>query len=849
MTKIVLIDSNSLINRAFYALPLLQNSKGQFTNAVYGYLSMLQRLIAEENPTHICAVFDEKEKTFRNEIYEEYKAGRKAMPDELGPQFPILKEVLNAMDIKLLSKECFEADDIIGTLAKRFNQDTIIVTGDKDCLQLVDSTTRVFYTRRGVTDVKVYDITALADEGLSPQQVIELKGLAGDASDNIPGAQGIGDKTARTLLNRYGNIDNIYENIETIKGKLKEKLTVSKDIVYISKELATINTGVDIECNIEDLVFRYPLNKKALEKMQELEFRSLSARFLYDENENYVDENATQIDIKVTEVKNATEMHEMLKSINKGEKIIIEWGDDIVVAFADYEYHISISNDLFGEGISPYEVSEALAKLYGEDYVNIFFDAKSQMHMLENLSIKVSMPYEDIQLKAYLVNPNRTFNTKNELTEIYLPKNKHLYSAMLEVNEILDKKLIELDVKSLYYNIELPLIECLYDMEKTGFRIDKQILENLSEKYDKEIKELIRKIYEIAGEEFNINSPKQLGAILFEKLQLPTKKKNKTGYSVSAEVLEELDHPITESLLKYRVLMKIKSTYIDGMRGVMNKVTGRVHTSFKQSNTITGRLSSTEPNLQNIPIRRAEGREIRKMFVASNGGQIVTADYSQIELRLLAHFSEDENLINAYKHAEDIHSVTASKIYSVPLEEVTEEMRNGSKAVNFGIIYGISSFGLSRNLSISRAKAKKYIDEYFKTYPSVKDFMERNAVKAEEDGYLRTFKGRIRFFPEFRSPNYAVRTFGKRAAMNMPLQGGASDIIKIAMLKVCDNLKKGGYKAKLILQVHDELIIDAPEEEVEQIKILLKENMENAVKLSIPLLVNVSSGKNWFEAK
>lgn len=419
---------------------------------------------------------------------------------------------------------------------------------------------------------------------------------------------------------------------------------------------------------------------------------------------------------------------------------------------------------------------------------------------------------------------------------------------MLVINEILDKKVIEWQLSSLYYDIELPLIECLYDMEKTGFKIDKKILDNLSSQYEAELKQLETRIYEIAGEEFNINSNKQLAEILFQKLQLPTKKKTKTGFSVSASVLEELDHPIVKSLLRYREIKKLKSTYLDGMKAVMNKISGKVHTSFKQSLTTTGRLSSTEPNLQNIPIRRAEGREIRKMFIPSQGCEIMAADYSQIELRLLAHFSEDENLIDAYTHAEDIHTLTASKIYNVPQSEVTEEMRSASKAVNFGIIYGISSFGLANNLSISSGKARKYIDEYFKMYPSVKDFMESNVKLAEKDGYLRTFKGRIRHFPEFKSPNHALRAFAKRAAMNMPLQGAASDIIKIAMLRVWHKLQQEGYKAKLILQVHDELILDVPINELNDIKKLVKEEMENAVELRIPLLANVSTGKNWFEA-
>lgn len=848
MTKIILIDSNSLINRAFYALPMLQNSSGQFTGAVYGYISMLQRLISEEKPTHICAIFDAKRKTFRNDLYAGYKAKRKGMPEELATQMPILKDLLETMGIKILSLEGFEGDDIIGTIAKRFKEDTIVVSGDKDCLQLVDDTTRVYNTRRGVSDVKVYNLEALAEEGLTPQQVIEHKGLAGDASDSIPGAPGVGNITARRLLEKYGSIGNVYENIEEIPGKLKDRLADNKDLVYLSKLLATIDTNVPIECSIDDMKFNYPLSSAVIEKMQELEFRNLIGRFEYNDGAQAVEIEKPATEIEIIEIKDIKELETLTNSINKGEKIVINWGDEVVIAFLMKEYHIPISNDLFGEGISPDDVAETISKLYSKDYKNIFFDAKTQKHILTNLSINVEMPYEDIQLKAYLINSSRTVNDEKELADIYCPHESSSAYAMLATNEILDKKIIEWELSSLYYDIELPLVECLFDMEKAGFKIDIQMLDNLSSQYETEINLLEKRIYELADEEFNIDSNKQLAEILFVKLQLPTKKKTKTGFSVSASVLEELDHPIVKSLLRYRQIKKLKSTYIDGMKAVMNKISGKVHTCFKQSLTTTGRLSSTEPNLQNIPIRRAEGREIRRMFMASKGCEIVTADYSQIELRLLAHFSEDKHLIDAYKHSEDIHSLTASKIYGVELDEVTEEMRSDSKAVNFGIIYGISSFGLANNLSVSPAKAKKYIDEYFKTYPSVKEYMDSNVKKAEKDGFLRTFKGRIRHFAEFKSPNHTVRAFAKRAAMNMPLQGSASDIIKIAMLRVWEKLKTNDYKAKLILQVHDELIIDAPINELGDIKKLIKEEMENAVKLSIPLLVNVSTGKNWFEA-
>ncbi len=846
MTKIILLDSNSLIYRAFYALPLLQNTKGQFTNAIYGYLSMLQRLITEENPTHICAIFDEGEKTFRNEIYQDYKAHRKPMPDELSAQLPVLRELLNAMQIKILSKAGYEADDIIGTLSKRFKQDTIIVSGDRDCLQLVDNTTRFFYTRRGVTDVVKYDLIALNDEGLSPQQVIEYKGLAGDSSDNIPGAKGVGDKTARTLLDKYGNIENIYRNIEELKGKLKENLIASKDAVALSKVLATINTNVDIPCSIEDIIFRYPLSKSVLQKMQELEFKTISTRFLYTDDEI---SDISKVDITTERISTEEALYSAVSKIDKGEKVAIHWGEEIILAVNDCQYAISINDSLFGEGLPSYKVAEVLTPLYGSDYTTVFFDTKSEMHALQNVGITPLMPYEDLQLKAYLSNSGRTFNSVQELLEIYLPQNKYLCCAMLQLNKILDDKLLELELETLYKDIELPLVECLYDMERTGFLIDKQVLEELSSTYQKKLDLLIAKIYNLAGEEFNINSPKQLGCILFDKLGLPKKKKTKTGYSVSAEVLENLDHPIAKILLRYRTFAKLKSTYIDGMRNVMDTATNRVHTNFKQSLTLTGRLSSTEPNLQNIPIRRAEGREIRKMFCASQpDGALVTADYSQIELRLLAHFSKDDNLIKAYQDYKDIHSLTASRIYKTDLSEVTDEMRNVAKAVNFGIIYGISSFGLAKNLSVSRSKANKYIEDYFYMHPSVKKYMQDNVAKATTQGYLRTFKGRIRFFPELRSPNHALKLFGRRAAMNMPLQGGASDIIKIAMLKVWRQLKADGYTSKLILQVHDELIIDCPKDEIEPIKLLLKETMESAVQLRVPLIANISSGKNWFEA-
>ncbi|MGB4033349.1 MAG: DNA polymerase, partial [Christensenellales bacterium] len=517
MEKIILIDSNSLINRAFYALPLLQNNEGQFTNAVYGFVSMLQRLIHEEKPTHICAVFDTAAMTFRKEMFDGYKAKRKPMPDELASQIPILKELLCAMGIKILTMDGYEADDIIGTLAKCFHKDTIVVSGDKDCLQLIDDTTIVYNTKRGVSDVKVYDKKALLEEGLTPEQVIELKGLAGDASDNIPGALGIGDKTARALIKEYGSIDNIYDNIDNIKGKLKEKLLTSKDMVYLSKKLATINTQVEIKCSLDDMVFEYPIDKKALEIMKKLEFRNLINRFEYRFEEDKEKIQSPQIETQ--EIKTAEELECVVKSIEKGQKIVINWGENVIIAVCGKEYSVSISNDLFGEGLEPYTVAEILQELYGEDYIKVFFDLKTQMHVLKQLGIEIKKPYEDLQIKAYLINSSRTCEDIKELLDIYSLSKENYSHSMLLLDDILDEELEKNAQQKLYREIELPLVECLYDMEVTGFKIDKDMLKSLSKQYDDELKLLIDEIYEIAGESFNINSTKQLGKILFEKLK------------------------------------------------------------------------------------------------------------------------------------------------------------------------------------------------------------------------------------------------------------------------------------------------------------------------------------------
>lgn len=849
--KIILIDSNSLINRAFHALPPLQLVDGTYTNAIYGYTAMLQKLISEENPTHICAVFDCRAKTFRHFMYDGYKATRKPMAEELAVQIPLLQDLLGKMGIKILFKEGAEADDIIGTLAKRFNDETIIVTGDRDSLQLVDETTTVFLTKRGVSDVIKYNPQTLKElDGLSPMQIIEYKGLAGDSSDNIPGAPGVGPKTANDLLSQYGDIDNIYANINAISGKLKEKLENNKELVYLSKSLATIDTQVDIACSLSDMKFGYPLPKEAYEMMKKLDFKKLIDRFSFDISEQEKVSAGKSIAVETIRIENIDDLQQAIIEIkSNGNSYVLCWDEEISFSNGHKNYVVLLSNDLFGTGLTEDDVIYALRPILASDYKKIVYDAKQLMTAFATFGIALEEPYEDLSLKGYLLYPGRNVKDIKQLLSAYGYSGDNVAAEAFYLNNELNEKINDLGLKELYYNIELPLVKCLFDMEQVGFRVDINILNELDELYSDEIKKLIKQVHELAGEEFNINSNKQLATILFDKMGLPHAKKNKTGFSVNAEVLEELEHPIAEVLLRYRQLTKLKSTYIDGMRGLINRKTGKVHTCFKQNVTATGRLSSTEPNLQNIPVRRAEGREIRRMFVPEDGHILVSADYSQIELRLLAHFSKDEHLIEAFNSDKDVHAMTASKIFRVPFDNVDASMRSSAKAVNFGIIYGISSYGLAKNASVTNYQAKKFMEEYFATYPSVKIYMDENIKNAKEQGYLRTMLGRIRYFPELTSSQYSVRAFGERAAMNMPLQGSASDIIKLAMLAVKRELANKGLKSKLILQVHDELILDVPENEVFEVKELLKATMENVVKLRVPLIVNVASGKTWYEAK
>ncbi|MGI6700999.1 MAG: DNA polymerase I [Christensenellales bacterium] len=840
MKKLVLLDGNSLINRAFFALPPMSDNKGRLTHAVYGFVSMLIRIINELKPTHMAAAFDLKGPTFRHIKFEDYKATRKPMPDELGSQLPILKELLRAMDIHIAEKTGYEADDIIGAIAQKTPFETVIVSGDRDTLQLVSDTTRVWLTRKGISNVSEYDLISLKEEGFTPEMIIELKALMGDSSDNIPGVPGIGEKTATTLLNKYGNLDEIYNNINEIQGKLKDKLTEGRELAYLSRELATIDLNAITDLNLSEMEFHYPFKKEVQDMLVELGFRSIISRLEF----NCV--------IKV-ETTGETVIIKDLKELRKLNEIIARAGKTAVFLDSDFhiavdtktEYVISPSDDLLGE-LRFEQIINELNTLADPEIKKIAFDYKGLKKRIKELQGLT----DDLMLKYYVANAGSGAEKYGDLLSAQGMCGKYPAIEMLIINENLEKKIFETDTADLYYKIEIPLISVLYDMEETGFKADKAVLEELYANYSEILNELTAKIYAMTNKQFNINSSRQLQDVLFNDLHLPSLKKSKTGFSLSGDVLVKMKkmHPVIDLIIRYRHISKLISTYIEGFRYQIG-ADCRIHTVFKQAATATGRLSSTEPNLQNLPIRDEMGREIRRMFIASEGNELICADYSQIELRLLAHFSLDPKLINSYLSGEDIHARTAAEIFKVGIDEVTPEMRRNAKAVNFGIIYGISSFGLSENADISVKEAKAYIDKYFETYPKVQEYMNKNVETAKATGRIKTITGRLRFIPELMSSNYNIRSFGERAAMNMPLQGSAADIIKIAMINVCKALKKNNLKSRLILQIHDELVVDAPVKEKEAVIDILKEEMEGAVALRVPLVVDISSGKSLYETK
>ncbi|MGD9901040.1 MAG: DNA polymerase I [Spirochaetales bacterium] len=853
MKIFLVIDGNSLINRAFYALPLLKNSMGSYSNAIYGFCNMLVKAINEYEPQYIAVAFDRKEPTFRHKLYTDYKGTRKGMPNELAEQMPILKQVLEAMNIKILEKAGIEADDIIGVISKRFKEQTVILTGDRDTLQLIDDTTSVWLTKKGLSELEKVDEKVLLEEfKLKPYQVIELKSLMGDASDNIPGVSGIGEKTAMQLLEKYDNLDGVYAHIDEQTGKLKEKLENGKDIAYLSRTLATIDTTADVDIKIEDCTYDYPFSKDVYELFKKYEFKSLLKREeLFEKTFDY----KPQLEKKTLNkaVENLEVLKALVTEIKKAGEVAIYLGANLHISISKFEeYEIKIKENLLSDGLNLEEVLNELRDvLQDENIKKVLFDYKASRHYLKDLGYALNGASFDIGLAEYLVSGSkRQEGDMLAFTEQYNYSAVAIASCMLKAKDELIKRLKEQEMYDLYYNVEFKLIDVLYNMEINGFKIDMDILNELNFKYDEESKKLTNHIYTLAGEEFNINSPKQLSEVLFDKLKIYSANNKKKSTNVS--VLERLvdDHPIIELIMRYRHITKLNGTYLEGFKKLIDKKTNLVHTLFNQTLTSTGRLSSTEPNLQNIPVRTEDGKNLRRMFVTRfEDGFLVTADYSQIELRLMAHYSKDENLIEAFKEGKDIHTATASDIFGVPESAVTPTQRRDAKAVNFGIIYGISDYGLSQNIGSSRIRAKDYIEKYFATYPGVKRFMETSVEVAKANGYVSTLMGRRRNIDDINSSNYVIRQAAERAAMNMPLQGTASDIIKLAMIRVYNKFKKLNLKAKLILQVHDELIVDTPKDEKDIVISILKQEMELVAKLEVPLVVDINYGKCWLDAK
>ena len=866
MKKLLILDSNSILNRAFYGVRYLSAKDGTPTNAIYGFLNILLKLIKEQEPDYICAAFDVKAPTFRHKQYEGYKAQRKPMPEGLAAQMPLAKDVLRAMGVTILEKEGYEADDIIGTVARLCEESEIscfIATGDKDDLQLASDKTKVILTvtKSGYNETIIYDDKAVKEKyHVTPTEFIDVKALMGDPSDNIPGVKGVGEKTAMSLIEKHHSIEYIYENIDGIglKGAMLQKMKDGREMAFMSKELATINRNTPIEFNAEECVFDgFENNGELYEILKRLELNSIIKK------------------LDLSGGDNVKENEDIFKdfSYQVGDKNMIS-GDKVTVVL-DFDGD-NISSAAVGVGNNAVVLNERddIKELLEDDSIaKVMFDVKEAIVKL-NGRIDIKNIVDDTAIAAYLVDPAKNEYTIEKLASEYFgkviekPEVKQLsllddvetdrseYLAKCAValgvlNERIGDKIKENGQEKLYQEVELPLVTVLAHLEINGFLVDDNQLKEFADKLGEKIDALTNEIYMLAGEEFNINSPKQLGVILFEKLELKPVKKTKTGYATNADVLEKLrdKHPIVNFIMEYRQLAKLKSTYCDGLTAVVNPNTHRIHSVFTQTVTVTGRLSSTEPNLQNIPTRTELGREIRKMFVAKDGYVLVDADYSQIELRVLAHIANDETMINAFRNNEDIHAVTASQVLGIPLEDVTKEQRSSAKAVNFGIVYGIGEFSLAQDLHISVKEAKAYIESYLEKYNGVRNYMESIKEQAKKDGYVNTMLNRIRYIPELKSPNYNIRQFGERVALNTPIQGTAADIIKLAMVRVDNRLINEGLKSKLILQVHDELIVEAHKDEVDKVKQILSEEMQGAMELNVPLKVDMSTGHSWYDAK
>lgn len=841
MEKFVLIDGNSLLNRAYYATPVFSTRNGMPTNAVFGFIKLLFKILDDVKPEYLVVAFDMKAPTFRHKMYSEYKANRKGMPDELAIQLEPLQNLLRAMKVSICKKEGVEADDIIGTLSNKYDVHSYIYTGDRDSFQLVDNKTDVYFTRRGVSDLQKLNIENFKSEtGIEPSQVIDLKALMGDKSDNIPGVPGIGEKTAYELLAKYGTLDEIYENIGYLKGATREKIMNNRELAELSYKLATIDRNCGVEINLEDCKAPIKYNSEVKKLFTDLEFNSLLGLDIFDEEVKQAETSNISYPKRIN-CKNLQDIVSVIDSNNLFSVVIN--GEFFQIYAAGNLYDIAVEENCF---------TEVLNKVFSNKQNRVItYNSKELMHDLKILGIEMQCDYDDVSLAKYLCDFNAANLDFKELCEYYQYDFNYCAYAVYEIFEKYVGLMKSDNLFNLYSEIEKPLVSVLFKMEETGITLSLDMLDELSARFENLENEYKNKIYAECGCTFNLNSPAQLGKVLYNNLGLTEVFKKKTGkYSTSADVLEKIKDksPVVGYILKYRMYQKLHSTYLEGYKSLIDD-NSLIHTTFNQTITATGRLSSANPNLQNIPIREDEGRELRKMFVPRKGNVFIDADYSQIELRLLAHFSGCKELIEAYQNGQDIHAVTASQVFGVPISEVTHKLRQSAKAVNFGIIYGLSEYGLSRNIDVSFETAKQYIEKYFEMYSDVKNYMNSNIEFAREHGYVSTLTGRKRVIPEIKSGNFNLRQFGERAAMNMPLQGSSADIIKIAMVNVDKALKENNLKTKLILQVHDELILDAPEEEAQKAAEILKYEMENAVKLRVPLTVEVHTGKNWYDAK
>ena len=893
MKKLVLIDGNSIMNRAFYGImgsKMLTTKDGKYTNAVYGFLAIMFKILDDIKPEYLAVAFDMKGKLKRKELFEGYKANRHGMPDELAEQMPMIKEILKAMNIDIIEKEGYEGDDILGTLAKygeKQGLEVTILSGDRDTFQLASDniTIRIPRTKAGKTETEDYNRAKVLEEyGLEPEQLIEVKALQGDTSDNIPGVPGVGPKTAISLIQRYNTVKELYEKIEAgeddLKGKQKENIVNNKEMAELSRVLGEIDTNVPLEDTLEQIKVEEWDKAKVFEIFEELRFNRYIDRFgLRNESGKSSDKEEHFEIIEATEIPKVEKLYYYLQTEEcDNSEFIIKRKITGISIYSDNKIYYILAKENFEQQLKALFENEKIEK-YGYDLAQDYI-------LLKQIDITMKNIAYDVKIAAYILNPTSKYtldviardyleidngeylqsqgaNKEAEQTSLFDTqevdkkdqsskiKNSLYAEEIYKLAEVTMKKLEEIDAVELFKNIDMPTVEVLAEMQWNGMYVDLQELEDYGQQLKDRLEILTQEIYELTGEEFNINSTKQLGEILFEQLKLPVVKKTKSGYSTDVDVLEKLrdEHPVIEKILEYRQLMKLNSTYVEGMKPYINPKTKRIHSFFHQTITATGRISSTEPNLQNIPTRFELGKQLRKVFKPAEGYLYIDADYSQIELRVLAHVSNDEHMVQAFINGEDIHRQAASKVFNTPIDEVTKEQRSNAKAVNFGIVYGISDFGLGEQLHISRKKAKQYIEEYLEQYAGIKHFMENITEQAKEQGYVETQFKRRRYIPELKSSNYMVRQFGQRAAMNTPIQGTAADIMKIAMINVLKELKARNMKSKIVLQVHDEMMIEAELDEVDEVKDLIKQCMENACKLNVPLIAEVSEATNWYDCK